>query len=201
MKKPHKKTLQTIITMFIMSAFIVTAYYFVRTSEGFTITSKETDKTQTELLLEKNISDKYPSTPKDVLDLYINLSKSIYDRNTTEDQIDKLATQMLLLFDAELLDKNPLELYKINLKTEIKGFVDKNIYIMNYINGDNEKAEFWDKDNREYASRMVSYTLKEGSNYTKVYNKFILRKDDNGEWKILGWSNEDSPQSDNPKEQ
>jgi len=183
-----------------MSAFIVTAYYLVRTSEGITITTKKTEKTQTELLLEKDINDKYPSTPKDVLDLYINISKSMYDRNTTEEQIDKLASQMLLLFDAELIDKNPEESYKINLKREIKDLVDKNIYIMNYVNGDNDKAEFWKKENKEYASRIVSYTLKDRSNYTKVYNKFILRRDDNEEWKILGWTNEDSAQLDKTKE-
>ncbi len=200
MKRLHKKTIYTIITMFIMSAFIVTAYYLVRTSEGITITTKKTEKTQTELLLEKDIKDKYPSTPKDVLDLYINISKSMYDRNTTEEQIDKLASQMLLLFDAELIDKNPEESYKINLKREIKDLVDKNIYIMNYVNGDNDKAEFWKKENKEYASRIVSYTLKDRSNYTKVYNKFILRRDDNEEWKILGWTNEDSAQLDKTKE-
>jgi hypothetical protein len=182
-----------------MSVIIVTTYYFVRTSEGIKITNTEIEKTQTELLLEENINNKYPSTPKEVLELYIKISKSLYDKNTTEEQIDKLATQMLLLFDEELLKKNPPEFYKMNLKSEINGFRDKNIDVMNYLAGDNDEAEFWAKENKEYASRIVTYTLKEGNNYTKVYNTFILRRDDSGKWKILGWSSKNSPELDNTK--
>ncbi|MFV0341982.1 MAG: DUF6715 family protein [Anaerocolumna sp.] len=190
MKKPHKKTLQTIITMFIISVLIVTVYYFVRTDRGIGVKNTQSKKTQAEILVEQDIEDEYPATPKDVLELYINISKYCYDRNTSEEQIDKLAAQARLLYDEELLENNPLEIYKSNLQDEINRFRDENIDVMNYYTGNDEDAEFWTNDNKEYASRIVTYTLKDGSDYTKVYCTFILRRDNNSKWKILGWTND-----------
>ncbi len=193
MKKSSKKTIQTIIAMLFISVIIVAAYYFVRTGEGFDFTVSKGESTQAELLMEEDIINNYPSTPKEVLELYIKISKSFYEKNTTDEQIEKLSAQMLLLFDDELLEQNPSEIFKVNLKNEINRFRDENIHVMNYLTGNNDEAEFWTKDDREYASRIVTYTLKEGSKYTKVFNTFILRRNDEGKWKILGWTSENPP--------
>ena len=42
----------------------------------------------------------------------------------------------------------------------------------------------------------VSYTTKEGSSYFKTYEEFLLRKDENSEWKIVGFR---EVESDEPK--
>ena len=37
----------------------------------------------------------------------------------------------------------------------------------------------------EIAYGTASYFIKNGSSYTKTYQKYVLRKDDDGDWKIL----------------
>lgn len=198
MKKTNKKTLRTIVSMLIMSVLIVISYYFIRTNDNIDVTKSVDNRTQAEVLIDENINKDYPSTPKEVLELYVKISKNFYERTTTDEQIEKLSEQMLLLFDEELIKNNPSEEYKLQLKNEISRFRDKNISIMNYIVGDNSLAEFWTKEYTEYASHRVSYTLKEGSNYTKVYDSFVFRKSKEGKWKILGWTSADPPSEKNP---
>ena len=45
----------------------------------------------------------------------------------------------------------------------------------------------WTDEEKEYARVIASYTQQEDRKYFKVYEEFILRKDENGKWKILGW--------------
>lgn len=179
--------------MLFISVLVVTAYYFVRTGVGIDITKSENERTQTEVLLEKDIEKNYPSTPKEVLELYVEISKSFYNKNTTDKELDKLSEQMFLLFDEALIGQNPRNSYKQNLKNEIDRFREENLSLMNYLIGSNDEAEFWTNEGSEYASRIVTYTIKDGSKYTKVYNNFLMRKDDKGQWKILGWTNEEQP--------
>jgi hypothetical protein len=42
-------------------------------------------------------------------------------------------------------------------------------------------------DGRECARLYVTYRLRQGTEYIYSNEVFILRKDENGHWKILGW--------------
>lgn len=191
MKKLNRNTLRISITMLFISILIVTVYYYVRTGGGFDVINSDPKATQTELLIEKDIKNNYPATPKEVIQLYINISKLFYDRSTTEDELNKLSSQIRLLFDEELLEQNPSEDYLLKLKNEVEQFKEDDLYLMHYLTSDKNQVDFWTYEDKEYASRMVSYTVKKESNYTKIMNKFLLRKDNNGQWKILGWTKED----------
>ncbi len=50
-----------------------------------------------------------------------------------------------------------------------------------------ENMVSWTMEEQEYARLFASYTQQEERNYKKVYEEFILRKNTEGRWKILGW--------------
>lgn len=197
MKKSSKSTLRTVIIMVFVSIFIVTAYFCVRTGmvDGVFKSDEKKEKNKYEKILEKDIENNYPSTPKEVLRLYIEISKCFYEKGLTDEQMEKLADKLYLLLDDELIAQNEKSEYIINLKSEVKEFRNNNLAIMNYYTSDKDNKEFWTKDSREYASRIATYTIKEDKNYTKVYNNFVFRKDDAGKWKILGWTIEDTKET------
>jgi hypothetical protein len=198
LKKVNKKTLQTLIVMSFLFVFIVTAYYYIRTDEKKSSDNSESEEIQEDIFKEVDLVNNYPFTPKNVLDLYIKLSKSLYDTNITDEQIDRLSDLMLLLFDDELLELNPPAIYKYNLRKEIITFREDNLSIKDYELSDNE-VEFWTKEDKEYASHKVTYTVKEGNKSSTIINTFILRRNVEGKWKILGWTRDESSSKDSKK--
>jgi len=148
----------------------------------------ESKKSTVELLLEKDIENQYPATPKEVLKLYVKYAKSFYNDKLDDIQVNKMADQVRLLFDEELIAHNPLDDYLLELKSEIAIFKDSSRTMVNHEVQNNQNIAYWEKDGKEYSSVLVSFTVKEGADRTKVYQKFILRKDGNENWKILSWN-------------
>ena len=52
---------------------------------------------------------------------------------------------------------------------------------------DKMPGEVWEAEENHFAKIIASYTMKEASDYKKTYEEFLLREDENGRWKIVGW--------------
>lgn len=193
MKNKTKLPKRTVILMILFSVIIISLYFFLRTMGPFTSESVSS-KTEVEKLIEKDITGNYPSTAKEVLKLYSRITKCFYNEKLKEEQINELAGQIRLLFDEELLTNNPSEDYLLNLKVDISDYKKADRTIMNYVIGENENVEEWKKDGVNYVSIPITFTIKEKSNYAKIYEVFILRQDSQNKWKILGWNLTDNPE-------
>ena len=97
-----------------------------------------------------------------------------------------LIDQQRALFDKELLDHNKYGDFKKRLENEISSYKSANKTVINYQINSNQSVQYWRNDGKECASIMVVVNLN-GKSLNQVYEKFILRKNDNGKWKILGW--------------
>lgn len=187
MKKGKKSTRKTIITMSVLLLVIISVYFFIRTRTAPIFKSDKKDQSEIEILISKDMVNSYPSSPREIIKLYSRIAKMYYHKDTKEEDIDKLANQMRYMFDEELLTNNPYDTYIIELKTEISTFKKANRTIINYTIQSGDEVVTWEKDKTKYASVIVTFSLKEGSYYTKVKEKFTLRKDSKDNWKILGW--------------
>jgi hypothetical protein len=58
---------------------------------------------------------------------------------------------------------------------------------MGYAIESGDEVEYYTEEDVEYAVVNSSYTLRETETFTKTNEEYILRKDENGYWKILGW--------------
>jgi hypothetical protein len=187
MKKSKKQSVKTIVFMFIFSTALISTYLFIRTRTNPIAGSYASSMSEAEKLLSKDISGSYPSSPREVLKLYSRITKVLFNENLKPEQIEKLADQLHLLFDDELLKKNPMDNYILDLNVEITDYRKAKRTIMNYVIDESSAVKYWEKEEKKYASLVVSYTTKEASNYSKVYENFLLRQDAQEKWKIMGW--------------
>lgn len=187
MNKAKKSTVKTIIVMAVILIVIVISYYFVRTSTKPLIKTDSNNASELEILLAKDMKNSYPSSPREVVKLYSRITKCLYNQELKDKDIDNLSEVLRALLDEELLNNNPKDVYLIDLKTDITTYRKANREIINYSVQSEEKINYWDKNKENFASVVTSISLKEGDDYNKTYHKYILRKDNDGQWKILGW--------------
>ncbi|MDF2589893.1 MAG: hypothetical protein K0S41_3734 [Anaerocolumna sp.] len=190
MNKSKRSSLRTFVIMFIFAIIVIPLYFFLRTRTTPLISENAT-KTEIETLLSKDITGNYPSTPKEVIKLYSRITKNLYNEKHDEETIEGLAKQLRSLFDDELLEKNEYENYLLDLNVEMTDYRNASRTILSYMVEGNSSVVYWESEEKEYASIIASYTLKEDNNFTKIYENFVLRKDTEGNWKILGWGEAD----------
>ena len=73
------------------------------------------------------------------------------------------------------------------LKLDIAEYQSLERKITSYKVDSSNNIVTWTEDGVDYARMIASYTTKEGSSYFKTQEEFILRKDENSKWKILGF--------------
>lgn len=182
-----KKSVKGLLCVAVMILLVV---FFYKYTSNLTDEQKEkTANTELEKLLALDLQkDKdYPKDPKETVTLYSRILQCLYKGNFKEEEIERLAKQICYLFDEELLANNKESEYFASLKEEVSQYKKEKITINTYKVEDLKKAKSKVIEGKECTTIRVRYTLKEKKEYNRTYEQFILRKDDSGKWKILGW--------------
>lgn len=137
--------------------------------------------------LSKNYDTAYPSTPRTVLTEYAEITKCFYDAETTEDQIKLLAEQMRRLFDDELVANQSFDDFYNALRSEVAVYRDKNKIISSYSVSSSTDVKYETNDYGSMASLYLSLNVRENGVINTIKEQFLLRQDDAGHWKIVGW--------------
>jgi len=175
---------RTLITIFVMSTIAVLVILLYHYLVNRTEVSIE-EPTEVEVLINKDLELYYPATPKEVVKLYSNMLQNLYTE-LEEDEYKALGLKMRELYDEELLEINSLDKHINQLSNEILEWKNAKRRIVNF-SFDNDKDNLSRvEDGVEYQIINVSYTFEERSKFIEDYS-FILRKDENNRWKILGW--------------
>lgn len=182
-----KKTIITIVIMIILVAIVAGGYYYVSKKRSQEREEKETVQTEVDKILEKNLDASYPVTAREVVKYYSRIMKCLYNEEMTEEEIGEMLHQLRKLFDAEFLANNSYE----NQLSELTEELAEAEACMRIINSYQiEKADTvitWENEGYDYARMIACYTQKEGTQYLRVYEEFVLRKDETNRWRILGW--------------
>ncbi len=190
MKKARKGTVLTILIMLVVVAGIVAAFFWVRKNRG-----KESRQEQTEVekLLEYDLEGNYPGNAREVVKTYNQIMKCFYNETLSDKELEGLAGQIRILFDTELLKRNPLESYLESLELEIEEYKEKKRTISIITIQDYDDVLFETKGEYKTASLLSCYRMKEGTEQIKSNIRYYLREDEEGKWRILFWelSNED----------
>ena len=171
---------------------IIAAICIVLIVGGFFIFTNRTQKnpedvelTTVQQIITKDLAGNYPKTPREVIKTYNEIITCFYNEECTDEEIEKLSERVLLLLDEELLANNPKNEYIKNLKTEISDHKAKGKTIISYNLSSSNEIEFRTVDERECAYVDCSYFIKDKKGYSKSYMTYVVRKDENNEWKIL----------------
>ncbi|MGN0343652.1 MAG: DUF6715 family protein [Lachnospiraceae bacterium] len=184
-KKRGGVILLILLAVLIVGAFALVAYRAPKTAE------EATEVTEKDELMSKNIAAGYPATPREVMKLYNRYMLCLYGVEGSElkdEEVRALGIKMREMFDEELLEANPQEAHLLSLAQEIASFrSDEKVMIQANVCDSNE-VDYIDVDGASGALLEASYFMKEGSKeFSRTYQQFLLRKDDSGNWKILGF--------------
>ena len=183
MKKNN--TRNTIIGLVILAAAVLAIFLL-----AINTPDKQADSVQITAAtkqLAKNYDTAYPSTPRTVVSEYGEITKCFYASDTTEDQIKDLAVQMRQLFDDELVAYQSFDDFYDALRSEIAVYRDKNKIVSSYSVSSSTDVKYENNEYGSMASLYLSLSVRENGVIDVVKEHFILRQDEEGHWKILGW--------------
>lgn len=177
-----------IIIIAIACICLICAGYFFFTQNNAV---NEEELTEVEKLIVKDLDKDYPKTPREVVKFYNRIIKCYYGGEVTDDQLRDLADQMLCLLDEDLLLVNPSNEYYNSVvldveqyKSEKKQIVSTDVCDSNDVLYVDDVKEGTDEvDNLAYVN--ASYFINTNGKFANTYQQFVLRKDEDGLWKIL----------------
>lgn len=183
-----KKHLGKLIGVLAAVAIVVLVLFYYINNKGDSIFDKHGKSTEAEILLEKNLEVYYPASQREVVRMFYRINKCCYNEKITEEQYEKLLDQLRILYDEELLAANPRDKQRTSFYDELT-LAKKEKRIVSITKVQQQSAvKTWEKDGKSYSSIIgCSIMSEKGKKATYVYNEYILRKDDKGRWKILGW--------------
>ena len=178
-----KKTRIVILAIVIVAA-ICTAFYIVNNNSKKE-SAKEAELTEIQKITTRNMEKDYPATPREVIKFYNRIVKCYYGRQYSDDELEQLADQALSMFDDDLLKKNEKESYIESVKSDAVQYEEDNKSISQTDVCDSNDVKYMTDNGDDIAYVTASYFIKNGSSYTKTYQEYVLRKDGDGDWKIL----------------
>ncbi|MBR5566369.1 MAG: hypothetical protein IKW08_09470 [Roseburia sp.] len=173
-----------IVIVVVCISLLVGGYAFWMNRNG-KVSSEDVELTKVQQLITKDLEKGYPATPREVVKNYNEIISCFYNEEYTEAELEALVEQSQLLMDEELLANNPKDVYFKQVKEEILEFATAERTIMRYNLPSSNEIEFRTVDGRECAYVETSYLLKEKNSLDKTFQTYVVRKDDEGNWKIL----------------
>ena len=184
-----KKLAQLIGSLCMVFVVVLGVFLALNLGEDDSIFSKK-EKTNTEAqnILAKDIDRNYPATVREVVRLFSRISKCYYNEVISEEEFNDLVELQRKLFDQEFLENNPLDTFSNNLMAEIDAAKAREQRMAVYRVQKQSSVITWLSEENHFASIIASYTMSaKGEGPTRTYEEFLLREDEKGRWKIVGW--------------
>ncbi|MEY8390832.1 DUF6715 family protein [Lachnospiraceae bacterium 45-W7] len=184
MKK--KNNLKSIIIV-VFCACLCVGYYYYLTQKN---SGKEDVLTDAEMIISRDLNKSYPKTAREVVKFYNQILKCYYEQGYSQEQLEQIAEQARELMDQELREKNPQDVYLEALQADISAYDKKEQTISSIrLEGVNE-IEYKTVKGSECAYVDVDYYLKGKDGSQRASQTYILRKDADSKWRILGFYQE-----------
>ncbi|MBQ4057802.1 MAG: hypothetical protein IJD40_02590 [Lachnospiraceae bacterium] len=150
-----------------------------------------TPTSEKEILLNYDMVENYPKTVRETVKMHCRYLKYIYNegfsKDFTEDDLFVMNQRIRQLFDEELLEINSADEQLRNLKKEMDLYQTNKQKIVSYTLAEASQIEYNTDKGNEYAKMRVTIAMRiDGASFS-VDEEYILRKDADGKWKILGW--------------
>lgn len=184
-----KKLARLVGTLCLVVAVVLGVFLALNLGEDDSVFSKDTKKnTEAQNILAKDIDRNYPATVREVVRLFSRISKCYHNEVISEEEFAGLVEMQRKLFDEEFLNNNPLETFTNNLSAEIEAAKARAYVMATWRVQKQSSVVTWQDGDNNFASIIASYTMNaKEEGYTRTYEEFLLREDENGRWKIVGW--------------
>lgn len=183
------KVAKTVIIVVVLAAIILAYYYYL----GHRTKRQEAEEavvaTVVQSALMRDLEHNYPPTPKEVVKYYAELTECFYNETYSDEELVQLANKIQMLYDAELVANKTQEQYMEDLRSDISEMKGKQLTIASYEVSASTDVEEFTQDGYSCARLYCTFYLRQPGNGSRVASleRFILRKDESGHWKIFGW--------------
>lgn len=185
-KKKGNSIVKTTIVLVVLAAMIVGFYYYISHKDA---KEKEDDVTITksQQVLMRNLETNYPPSPKEVVKYYCDITQCFYNETHAESEVEELAMQIRKLYDEELVGNQTEEEYLTQIKLEVLSMASNGITISSYGLPSSTDVTYFSEDGYEWARMYCTLNMRQETKMLNSVEQFLLRKDENGRWKIYGW--------------
>ena len=186
MKKTQGGVKALIIGIILMC--LVLGYYYYLSNKKEDV-KEETSVTLTAVqeVLMKNLDSNYPPSPREVLKYYGELAQCLHNETYSDEEFLQLAVQAQKLYDDELIANQTQDQYIQDLQWDINNMKQQEIVISSYTPASSTDVDYFDADGYSWAKLNLTFTLRQGTVLNMTEEVFLLRKDEEGHWKIYGW--------------
>ena len=139
-------------------------------------------------MLLKNLENDYPPTVREVIKYYNEIMNCYYSEKPTDEELKELADKAYELYDAELVAYQTEEMYMEDLKAEIDSYAATGTVLSHIALSSSTAVDYYTHNGRECAQIRCIYTMRQKTSLMTIKEVYVLRKDDAGRWKILGWT-------------
>lgn len=181
----RQSPLKLIIIGCILAALVVGFYFYLANKTKGSGEDEAVTVTKTQQVLARNLEINYPPSPKEVLKYYCDITQCFYNESHTDEEVEKLAMQIQLLYDDELV-ANQTE-YLQNLTDEIAAMKKADMKISSYSTSASTDVEFFTKDGFDWARLYCIFNIRKSTKILNTNERFLMRRDEAGHWKIYGW--------------
>lgn len=190
-----KKNMSAVVLAVICIALIVGVFWQINRSRDASVEDM-VNLTEVQKVITIDLDKNYPETPREVVKTYNRILSCFYREEYTEEELRDLGNQARKLFDQELLDNNPEEEYFKSLKADIEDYHEKSKVIASTSVCDSNDVKYQTIDGDECAYVTASYFINENKQFSRTYQTYVLRKDEDGKWKILVFYQTEGESSD-----
>ncbi len=187
MKKGGNKAF-TVVLFLVVIAALGYYTYLSNKSPGHDDVTESSEK---EILMNYDMENNYPKTAREVVKTHCRFLKYIYSedftKEATEDDYFTMTQQIRKLFDEELLELNSADAQLQGLKSEIALYQTNKQKFISYSLAESSQIEYNTENGKEYAKMRVTIAMTIDGASLSADEEYILRQDEDGKWKILGW--------------
>jgi hypothetical protein len=182
-----KKVIRTCLIAALCVAIVVGYYYYLSHKDDGSSAEETTELTEVDKIITKDFDKDYPSTPRGVVKWYNRIVTAYYAEDYTDEELEQMADQARKLLDEELLSYNSEEDYLTSLKADIADYEARDKQILQSSVSDSSDITYATVNGDYCAYVNAYYFCREGSDYSRTYEEYVLRRDEDGKWKILAF--------------
>lgn len=173
-----------IIATLLCVLLVCGAFYFVK-QKADPSAEDNIQLTNVQKLTTRNLESNYPQTPREVVKYFNKIITCYYNETYTDDELKRLTEQAWTLFDQELQEKNPLDQYLKSVQADVADYKERGRSITQTSVCDSNDVRYFTDKGDELAYVTASYFIKEKKEYKDTNQMYVLRKDEDGNWRIL----------------
>ena len=135
-----------------------------------------------------NLDKNYPADARRVVEFYGKIMRTLYRETYSDEQQDKMIDILAGIMDDELLANQ--NNFSKSIKNEVKNKKEGDYSVVSYVVQAKE-PDVVKVDGRKMCTVECLFALRKGTSHVPITYDFIMRQDEDGKWKILGWTVQD----------